>query len=312
MSRFSRTLTAALGALVLSVTGLMLPSPAAAATPTITETGDGYHFIGGPENNNVQLSISAGRLIIHDEGATSFGYVGSKCVAIPVEMGAAVSCRYKSPTVFHADLGDGDDAVNGSTMPQNVKLDVRTGSGENVVSGGAGIDTLQGQTGTDYFDGGTNNDRLTVGRNGGSLVGGPGHDTLVGSAGFDVIFGEAGNDSVRSLGGNDIIRGDAGNDSLSGEGDDDLILGGAGQDTVYGGDGNDHVNGGTGRDALAGNGGDDQLRARDATRDSVNCGEGTDSATVDPPAYFFGFAQGGDTVSQCEATVDSGPLDPAV
>ena len=118
MSRLSRTLTATLGAFILGAISVVLPSPAAAATtPTIVEVGDGYHFIGGDENNQVTVAIVSGRIIVNDANAASFGFIGSKCVSVPAGSGASVSCKLKSPTVFHADLDGGDDYLDGTSAP---------------------------------------------------------------------------------------------------------------------------------------------------------------------------------------------------
>lgn len=312
--RFSRSLWASLGALALGAAGLVLPSPAVAAdTPTIVEVGDGYHFVGGAETNDVTLSIVDGRILVHDEGATAFGFVGSKCVSVPVGTGAAVSCKLKSPTVFHADLGAGDDDFDASAVPALVRIDVRTGTGSNDVTGGPGNDIIRSQSvglGIDRFDGGAGNDRLTAGESFAMLFGGNGNDVFVGGPSDDMVSGGSGDDYVRSGPGYDVIYGADGNDGLSGDGGNDAIRAGAGNDHLYGGDGNDDLLGGLGRDTYAGQDGDDVLRARDAVRDSVNCGGGQDDATIDAPTVFLGIPSGGDSVAQCEDVVSTGPLDP--
>jgi Ca2+-binding RTX toxin-like protein len=311
----TRSLLVALGALALGSAGLVLPAPAVAAPtpPTIVEVGDGYHFVGGAENNDVHLTVVNGRLLVQDFGATSFGYVGSKCVEVPTEGTATISCKIKSPTVFHADLRAGDDDLNAFGLPKLIRLDVRTGDGNNTVIGGIGNDVIRGQSsqgGSDSLSGGFGNDRLTSGNGAGFLSGGDGNDIIVGGPGIDSVQGGAGDDYVRSGGGNDLVYGNSGNDGLSGDGDDDLIRGGPGNDHLYGGEDDDDLLGGLGRNTYAGQNGDDVLHARNATRDSVNCGGGDDDATVDPQAVLLGISYGGDTVAQCEDVVSSGPLDP--
>jgi len=306
VSRLSRTLISLLGALALGAIGLVLPSPAAAATtPTIIEVGDGYLFTGGAENNNVTVSIVSGRVLVNDASATSFGFIGANCVAVPAGTGASVSCKRKSPTIFHADLGDGDDSVNGSSLPQLVRLDVRTGDGNNVVFGSAGNDIIRGQssaTGGDVLQGGNGNDRLTAGTGAAAIDGGNGNDIIVGGPGADLIFGGAGNDGVRSDGGVDQIFGGAGNDSLTGDGDNDTIDGQAGNDIVIGGAGNDSLTGGVGRDAFQGNEGDDSINSVDNARDGGDCGAGNDVLNSDAPTSFLGLPTGGDATAfnNCE------------
>lgn len=298
MSRFSRTLSATLGAFVIGAISLVLPSPASAATtPTIIEVGDGYLFTGGAENNQVTVSISANRIIVNDLTATSFGFIGANCVAVPAGTGASVSCKKKSPTIFHADLGGGDDSINGSTLPQLVRLDVRTGDGNNVVFGSAGNDIIRGEAsaaGGDILQGGNGNDRLTAGTGAAILDGGNGNDIIVGGPGGDLVLGGAGGDLVRTDGGSDQIFGGSGNDGLSGDGDSDAIFAGSGNDQVFGGAGDDHLVGDDGRDNITGNEGDDTINAADDARDGGDCGAGTDVLTGDAPTVFLGIPTGGD------------------
>ena len=311
----ARSISVTLGALALgAATSVIVQAPAVAApTPTIVEVGDGYHFIGGAEANDVTLTIVSGRLIVQDEGATAFGFVGSKCVSVPVGTGAAVSCKIKSPTVFHADLGAGDDSLSAFGIPKLIRLDVRTGDGNNTVIGGIGNDVIRGQSAagnSDSLSGGFGNDRLTAGNGAGFLSGGDGNDVIVGGPNIDSVQGGAGDDYVRSGGGNDLVYGNFGNDGLSGDGGDDLVRGGPGNDHLYGGEDDDDLLGGLGRNTYAGQNGGDVLHARNATRDTVSCGAGDDDATVDPQAVLLGIPYGGDSVTQCEDVVSSGPLDP--
>jgi len=307
VSRLSRLLLSILAAFATAALGLLLPGPAVAATtPSISETGDGYLFTGGPENNQVTVTIAGGRLIVHDEGATSFGHVGVRCNTVPSGSGATVSCKLKSPTVFHADLGAGDDSVDGSSLPQLVRLDVRTGPGNSSVLGGAGPDVIQGQAGPgeqDVLFGGNGLDRISTGSGSSIVNGGAGNDIVTGGSGEDSIDGGAGNDTVRSDGGNDVINGGPGNDSLTGDGGEDIILGGPGNDFLAGGAANDYLEGGLGRDTFQGNEGDDEINSADGARDGGDCGAGTDVLTADSPTNFLGlFPIGGDATAfnNCE------------
>lgn len=121
-------------------------------------------------------------------------------------------------------------------------------------------------------------------------------DTIDGGAGDDKAWGHGGDDTINGLAGTDTLDGHDGKDSLDGgDGDDKLlgyigednIVGGLGADTMHGGEGNDLVVQGPmddpNVDSLNGDLGDDILDAASApaSRDVVNCGAGTDSATVD-------------------------------
>lgn len=78
----------------------------------------------------------------------------------------------------------------------------------------------------------------------------------------------------------------------------DRITGGYGADLLEGGAGADTIVGGAGSDTLRGAEGDDAIDARDGVPDSVDCGDGVDSASVDqtdPPDLTTAF--GCETVS---------------
>jgi hypothetical protein len=75
------------------------------------------------------------------------------------------------------------------------------------------------------------------------------------------------------------VNGGTGNDEITGSFGDDLLAGGPGTDTIVGG---------AGADAISGEAGDDVIDARDGIADTIDCGEGVDSAAVDaadPPAF---------------------------
>jgi Ca2+-binding RTX toxin-like protein len=103
-------------------------------------------------------------------------------------------------------------------------------------------------------------------------VGTNGPDTLTGTAGANRLFGRGGNDTLRGLGGNDLLDGGGGNDRL---------LGGAGADTLIGGKGNDSLVGGPGVNRYVGGAGADTISAANGRRETVNCGGGRDTATLD-------------------------------
>lgn len=81
---------------------------------------------------------------------------------------------------------------------------------------------------------------------------------------------------------NDRLKGTEAGDALRGRGGGDRLTGGPGRDCLYGGGGRDRLQGGKGRDRLHGGRGADRLRSADGTRDTVDCGRGTqDRARVD-------------------------------
>jgi Ca2+-binding RTX toxin-like protein len=70
--------------------------------------------------------------------------------------------------------------------------------------------------------------------------------------------------------------------SIYGGAGGDTIVGGWGRDRIVGGEGRDHIAAGEVHDRVFGNQGRDRIRARDATRDIVDCGKGADRVLVDP------------------------------
>jgi Ca2+-binding RTX toxin-like protein len=206
------------------------------------------------------------------------------------------TCNGSAPAV-RLNLGDHDDAVDGGTAGGTVN----PGSGDDVLSAGLagglvmlwspGSDELVGSGEADYSRSSTAvsvqlDDRANDGPAGehdyvhrevpsviGSLLG----DTLTAFSGEQSLFGLGGYDTIRSGGGIDYIDGGAGADTIGA---------GAEADYVQGDSGGDDITGGPGRDDLNGDDGADVIHAADGARDSVSCGDGNDTAYVDPVETF--------------------------
>ena len=152
------------------------------------------------------------------------------------------------------------------------------------------------------------------------MQGGPGIDILGGGLGPDELSGGAGRDIVLYGQRGQSVRvsiGAGANDGLAGEGDDvhasveavqggrgnDVLIGSRGANTLIGGGGRDRLRGMGGNDFLCGGAGNDRIDARDGTGfvDRVLCGDGQDTALVDP----------GDIVDpDCENVVGGAPATP--
>ncbi len=100
---------------------------------------------------------------------------------------------------------------------------------------------------------------------------GPGPDFFNGHTGRDRVWGGGGDDWIRTGDDRDVISGGPGNDYLVGMDGGDVIRGGDGDDRLVGMDGNDRLYPG-------------------AATDLAQCGNGTDSVTMDDA----------DTPRQCE------------
>ncbi len=150
-----------------------------------------------------------------------------------------------------------------------------------VVSLGDGDDTFTNSEASSYTttvtaDGGPGNDTiLAAGTSNHVLRGGDGNDTLSGASGDDQVLGEGGNDTVRGYGGADVVSGGPGIDLIEGDGSPFYLQGGS-----------------------------DRIDSRDAERDTVSCGFGTDSVTADAIDVI--------DAAECEAIdVPSGGVVPA-
>jgi Ca2+-binding RTX toxin-like protein len=73
---------------------------------------------------------------------------------------------------------------------------VRTGNGNDSITGDGADNRLWGDSGNDTLLGGNGNDRLDGGQGNNRLDGGDGNDRLMGNEGRDTIFGGAGNDTI--------------------------------------------------------------------------------------------------------------------
>lgn len=150
--------------------------------------------------------------------------------------------------------------ITGDDDPESLR---GTNQADTITANG-GDDKVDARAGADTVDLGVGNDRSYARQGADNVKGGDGDDTMHGGQGHDSQYGDAGND---------------------------LIYAGLGRDVTYGGDGNDtlwalargDVRGRYDRrgDTLYGEAGDDLFRTRDGERDTISCGEGTDTAYLD-------------------------------
>lgn len=108
-----------------------------------------------------------------------------------------------------------------------------------------------------------------------------GDDGLAGTTAGDRLDGKAGADALSGDAGADCLFGGTGTDWLAGGAGDDVLHGGAGDDQLRGGAGADRLFGEGGADVLLGGAGADRIAAVDGKRDTIDCGAGRDTATVD-------------------------------
>lgn len=135
--------------------------------------------------------------------------------------------------------------------------DVRSGSGNDRLTGDGAGNTLTGNRGADTISGLAGGDDLSGGDGKDALSGGTGDDRLRGGGATDRLSGDGGGDTVTGGGGGDRMFGDGGRDLLRGGGGDDRLFGGSGNDALYAQDGRDLLRGDTGKDTLHGGAGRD-------------------------------------------------------
>jgi Ca2+-binding RTX toxin-like protein len=136
------------------------------------------------------------------------------------------------------------------------------GSGNDTLIGSFGADVFQGDSGIDTADYSSRTDNLTLHIDGQPDSGAPGEG--------DQIMGDVEN-----------VIGGAGNDLITGNPSNNSLVGGAGNDTLWGSTGNDTLVGDAGHDALYGQDGNDILYGKDGQTDTLDGGNGTDSASRD-------------------------------
>ena len=222
--------------------------------------------------------------------------VGDAC-EIDVDGDGQNDATDNCPNVPNPDQLDLDgDGIGHACDP----VDLAPGSCQNPLAGTAGADTLNGTDAGDVITGGGGDDVIHALAGDDCPSGEAGNDRVFGDAGADRIRGGDGNDFLSGGDGNDrFLRGEAGRDRLSGGAGGDGLFGGTGADRLTGGSGGDYLSGGRGADRISGGSGrnryfgragDDRINARNGVRETVSCGTGDDTATVDA----------GDTTVSCE------------
>jgi hypothetical protein len=232
--------------------------------------------------------------------------VETNCTHIP-DPGFVYTCSRLNLTKVLLQLGDRADRVqilqplsfpltiegggdNDQLLMNNDRFvadDLSGQDGSDTLLGGGGADKVDGGSGTDFLDGGPGADTINAGEDGDTIAVPVDGDVISGGPGADRIAFGPNNDRITLDGlANDGTPGQGAN--LSGDVENiaagpgnDTVIGSAAANTLDGGAGDDELRGGGGLDTLLGGPGDDDIHARDGLKDSVDCGPGGGSATVD-------------------------------
>ena len=146
---------------------------------------------------------------------------------------------------------------------------IRTGSGNDNITGTSSDDRVEVDTGNDIVSTGSGADLIFVNDGGDTLDGGAGlNDTLFVTTTDDVTADisiplgtlQIGGDALSTINGIENITSGSGNDTLIGGAGVSVLLGQDGNDMIFGGDGNDAIRGGNGMDTLFGGAGNDQIQ----------------------------------------------------
>ncbi|HEX3357647.1 MAG TPA: calcium-binding protein [Tepidisphaeraceae bacterium] len=221
-------------------------------------------------NDSFNLNISGPDFVANGGGGSDRFFLGEDVTADI--LGGAGNDQVLYQGAIHADGGAGEDSISFSPvipdLPKTIDFSQFTGfeTDEVILNSATGsMQKIIGTPGPDRID--VIGDQTTGVPNSipVSVYGGDGNDTILGGGGADVLFG--GN-------GDDVLSGGTGDDTLRGEAGDDLIDGGPGKDHLFGHDGND------------------QLFANDGQVDTLDGGNGTDSATADKGPIIFDILTG--------------------
>jgi Ca2+-binding RTX toxin-like protein len=306
--------------------------PATATTPGCIEDGSGYvicDYLGG----RIQFrgldgsdSFFVGEEFNPDLGIDQSGGGGND--RLSDQIGSANRTIDGGPGNDRLEGVGGNDVLLGGDG--NDELDGNIGNDE--LRGGAGDDSLLDDRidhpGTDVVDGGPGFDKLEPKQNQANISvdgqandGSSGENDNVVDVEYISWFGNGdgrfvmtqGRDKVEAFGTTGEIQGLGGDDELLAGDGRETIDGGAGDDQLTGGFNHDTITGGSGRDNIYADTtgsycgfftcrlpfGNDTVNASDGEVDNIDCGVGTDTATVDP----------GDVVANCETVnrVQGGP-----
>jgi Ca2+-binding RTX toxin-like protein len=209
-------------------------------------------------------------LPVWDDAAQTFVSKAVSITHLPTEQYAA-TIRYRAVDI---DAGKGNDTVTVVRPLHSVTRPtlINGAAGDDTITGGAGNDIIKGADGNNFLSGGAGNDSLYGGGNYDSIFGGDGKDLLSGGGGRDRLFGGTSHDA---------LYGGTGNDALDGQDGNDRLFGGPGDDKLFGGSGYDQLTGDSGIDLLVGGIGNDTILAQDGVAESIDGGDGVDSARFD-------------------------------
>ncbi|PKP67638.1 MAG: hypothetical protein CVT86_01045 [Alphaproteobacteria bacterium HGW-Alphaproteobacteria-8] len=171
--------------------------------------GSGNDYIRGGTGNDVLRGGGGTDTIYGDDGNDTI-----------YSSGAGLYDGGAGNDYIYAGLGVAETLRGGSGVDW---LNTTTFGGNYVVNLATGLTNFAGESFTQF-------ENLRSGAGNDTLTGTTGANIIYGGAGADVINGGAGNDSLHGEAGNDTLNGGSGNDTLTGGSGVDVQIGGAGSD----------------------------------------------------------------------------------
>jgi hypothetical protein len=310
----------------LLAAAMLAAFPAAASAGTVSSQNGATTYQGDDRGDAIDATVNNPPAWIFAAVSGFSHYVATPMASGPgcsdVSGGAGTRMRCDSTNTLTVNLAGGDDLADVEGDLPRVKV-VNAGSGNDYVG-------VHG-TGSSTIDAGSGDDELhLVGNTSGAdaVTLGPGNDIAYDPGFGDVIDGGDGADTVEFTGWTAspvVVSLDAQPNDGSASSPQaniepsvehviatpgaDQLDGSAGADTLEGMGGDDVIDGHGGADVLKGEDGNDTLLARDGVADTVDCGPGNDTASVDPADVVTGCetvrfadddADGTDVRSDCD------------
>lgn len=161
----------------------------------VTYTDWGPRYIAGQQDSDLTVTYADGSVVFTDRGTQKWKSLPKRCTDLEPATGVAASCKIpaKFSSGFFVQVWPrlGNDTVDGSTLPSDVRFWVLADAGRDTVTGGAGDDFVNGAQDADKVRGGDGNDWLRAGK------------------GDDEVWGDAGKDKIVCQDGKDIAHVDS-------------------------------------------------------------------------------------------------------
>jgi Ca2+-binding RTX toxin-like protein len=276
--------------LISVLLALLVPASANADNAKVFREGVDTFYVGSDSIDDVALSVVEPPKWIFQQGGlpeAALMTAEAGCTDVNVD-GKRIACDISGRVIL--SLAGNEDRFIGGADGHGITVNAGEGDdqltvccqSQNTINGDGGDDTIEvgGAINKNTIDGGAGEDLILHPAGPNLINGGPDADTVVylneiGDT-FSVSLDDAANDG---LSGAENIHSDI--ENLTGGPESDRFTGSAGANTLKGGQGDDELDGGPGQDTLEGGENDDDIHARDGERDTIDCGFGQDSATID-------------------------------